>query len=112
MKLSEIRELKRCWKGALKDNATAMDWREYLQRELDQREITTLRRRLDVACHIKTDDAVGFDWAVLGEISTLRDELAAYKEADYLDIATDEKQRRAAVAKRLEDLGSDRSQDA
>jgi len=37
-----------------------------------EEKVVELRKRLDIACHIKADDKVSFDWAVLDKIDTLR----------------------------------------
>ena len=38
-------------------------------------ELAKLKNRLDVACHIKATDKVGFDWEILDTIAQLRAEL-------------------------------------
>lgn len=43
-------------------------------------ELAQLRARLDVACHVKAKDKVGFDWEILDEIFELRAENARMRE--------------------------------
>jgi len=44
--------------------------------EKDKR-IAELERRLKIACHVKADDKVKFDWAVLDKIDELEENLKA-----------------------------------
>lgn len=53
-----------------------------------EKQIEDLEKRLNVACHIRADDEVGFDWEVLRRISNLEE--ASEKVYEYASIAVNQ----------------------
>jgi hypothetical protein len=66
-------------------NRNRYDSQEALIREIEadrdtlRTELEAAQRRLEVACHVKAEDKVGFDFAVLNELAALREQVAEFK---------------------------------
>jgi hypothetical protein len=68
------------------DDGDNQDIHEAILKAFDQKDkrIAELERRLKIACHVKADDKVKFDWAVLDKIDELEAQL---KQANKSEIS-------------------------